>query len=193
MLNKTQVSHMKKLAMRSNYNNLLDRAVLVLNANYAPMTICTARRAICMEYLNKVDILANYQEKIYSPTISKFLPSVIKIRDYIRYDNLSVDLNRKNILARDEYTCQYCGISKKSLTIDHIHPKGKGGSDTWENLVAACQSCNQKKGDRTPEDSGLTLKRVPKRPNRLHYFHRYVKDEQVDWRPYLFMEPFKAF
>ncbi len=184
---------MKNQAFTPKYNNLLNRAVLVLNANYAPMTICTAKRAICMEYLDKVDILANYDEKIYSPTISKLLPSVIKIKDYIRYDNLSVDLNRKNILARDEYTCQYCGVSKIPLTIDHIHPKGKGGSDTWENLVAACRSCNQKKGDRTPEESGLTLKRIPKRPNRLHYFHRYVKDKQRDWRPYLFMEPFKAF
>ena len=183
-----------KLSYKNSSNHqLLSRAVLVLNANYAPMMVCTAKRAICLEILDKVDILANYEEKVSSPSVTFSLPSVIKIRDFVRYDNLSVDLNRKNILARDEYTCQYCGISKVSLTIDHIHPKGKGGSDTWENLVAACQSCNQKKGDRTPEDSGLTLRKVPKRPNRLHYFHRYVKDEQSDWRPYLFMEPFKAF
>ena len=184
---------MKKHSLKPIHNDLLNRAVLVLNANYAPMMICTAKRAICMEYLNKIDILANYDEKIYSPSISKFLPSVIKIRDYIRYDNLTVDLNRKNILARDEYICQYCSISRISLTIDHIHPKGKGGLDSWENLVAACKSCNQKKGDRTLEESGMSLKRIPKRPNRLHYFHRYVKDKQHDWRPYLFMEPFKAF
>ena len=78
------------------------------------------------------------------PTIFD-LPSVIKIKDYVRHDNLSVDLNRKNIIARDEYTCQYCGVSKTPLTIDHITPKGKGGGDSWENLVAACKPCNQKK------------------------------------------------
>ena len=62
--------------------------------------------------------------------------------------------------------------------------------DTWENLVAACKKCNQKKGDKTPEDVGMILKNNPKRPNRLHYFQKFVNDQQKDWRPYLFMEPF---
>tara|TARA_B100000029_G_scaffold169268_1_gene165482 strand:- start:634 stop:1179 length:546 start_codon:yes stop_codon:yes gene_type:complete len=169
---------------------LLDRAVLVLNANYSPMMICTAKRAICMDYLDKVEVLVNYEEKVHSPSLSWDLPSVVKIRDFIRYDNLSVDLNRKNIIARDEYTCQYCGKSKSPLTIDHVIPKGKGGQDTWENLVVACKPCNQKKGDRTPDEAGMPLTRIPKRPNRLHYFQRFVKEKQQDWRPYLFMEPF---
>ena len=104
--------------------HLLNRAVLVLNANYSPMMICTAKRAICMGYLNKVDILANYRDQVHSPSITLDLPSVIKIRDYIKYDNLSVDLNRKNIIARDEHICQYCNSSKTPLTIDHIIPKG---------------------------------------------------------------------
>ena len=98
--------------------NLLSRAVLVLNANYAPMMICTAKRAICMDYLDKVDILVSYNDKVRSPSTIFDLPSVIKIKDYVRHDNLSVDLNRKNIIARDEYTCQYCGVSKTPLTID---------------------------------------------------------------------------
>ena len=72
-----------------------------------------------------------------------------------------------------------------------IIPKGKGGLDTWENLVAACKPCNQKKGDKTPEEANMRLARIPKRPNRLHYFQKYVKTQQQDWRPYLFMEPFK--
>ena len=169
---------------------LLDRAVLVLNANYSPMMICTAKRAICMDYLDKVEVLVNYEEKVHSPSLSWDLPSVVKIRDFIRYDNLSVDLNRKNIIARDEYTCQYCGKSKSPLTIDHVIPKGKGGQDTWENLVVACKPCNQKKGDRTPDEAGMPLTRIPKRPNRLHYFQRIVKEKQQDRRPYLFMEPF---
>ena len=169
---------------------LLDRAVLVLNANYSPMMICTAKRAICMDYLDKVEVLVNYQEQVHSPSLSWDLPSVVKIRDFVRYNNLSVDLNRKNIIARDEYTCQYCGKSKSHLTIDHVIPKGKGGQDTWENLVVACKPCNQKKGDRTPDEAGMPLTRIPKRPNRLHYFQRFVKEKQQDWRPYLFMEPF---
>jgi len=170
---------------------LLNRAVLVLNANYSPMMICTAKRAICMDYLDKVEVLVNYDEQVHSPSISWDLPSVVKIRDYVRYDNLSVDLNRKNVIARDEHVCQYCGISRTPLTIDHIIPKGKGGLDTWENLVAACKPCNQKKGDKTPEEVNMLLARVPKRPNRLHYFQKFVKAQQQDWRPYLFMEAFK--
>jgi len=171
--------------------HLLNRAVLVLNANYSPMMICTAKRAICMDYLDKVEVLVNYNEQVHSPSLSLDLPSVIKIHDYVRYDNLSVDLNRKNIIARDEHVCQYCGNSKIPITIDHIIPKGKGGLDTWENLVAACKPCNQKKGDKTPEEANMRLARTPKRPNRLHYFQKFVKTQQQDWRPYLFMEPFK--
>ena len=78
------------------------------------------------------------------------------------------------------------------MTIDHIIPKGRGGMDTWENLVTACKPCNQIKGDRTPDEAGMALNKQPKRPNRLHYFQRFVKDQQKDWRPYLFMEPFKV-
>ena len=170
---------------------LLNRAVLVLNANYSPMMVCTAKRAICLEILNKIDILANYEEKVHSPSTTINLPSVIKIRDFIRYDNLSVDLNRKNILSRDEHVCQYCGGNRDPLTIDHILPKGRGGQDLWENLVTACKPCNQKKGNRTPEEANMLLKRTPKRPNRLHYFYKFVNEKQIEWRPYLFMEPFK--
>jgi len=183
---------MKTPSSNSINGKLLSRAVLVLNANYAPMMVCTAKRAICMEYLDKVDILANYNDKIHSPTITYDLPSVIKIKDYVRYDNLSVDLNRKNVIARDEHICQYCGISKIPLTIDHVTPKGRGGIDSWENLVAACKPCNQKKGDRMPDEVGMALKRNPKRPNRLYYFQRFVKEQQKDWYPYLFMEPFRV-
>ncbi|MFL2982968.1 MAG: HNH endonuclease [Candidatus Neomarinimicrobiota bacterium] len=171
--------------------SLLNRAVLVLNANYAPMMVCTAKRAICMDFLEKVDILSNYNDKIHSPTVTYNLPSIIKVKNYVRYDNLSVDLNRKNIIARDENTCQYCGLSNISLTIDHIIPKGRGGMDTWENLVAACKQCNQKKGDKLIEEAGMIPKKSPKRPNRLHYFQRFVNDQQKDWRPYLFMDSFR--
>ena len=181
-----------KLNHPTSFNNqLLNRAVLVLNANYAPMMVCTAKRAICLGILNKVDILANYEEKINSPSITLNLPSVIKIRNFVRYDNLSVDLNRKNILSRDEHICQYCGDKNLPLTIDHILPKGRGGQDSWENLVTACKSCNQKKGNQTPNEANMTLKRKPKRPNRLHYFYKHVNEKQEEWKPYLFMAPFK--
>lgn len=169
---------------------LLNRAVLVLNANYTPMTVCTAKRAICLQVLEKIDVLANYDEQIHSPSISINLPSVIKIRDYIRHNDMAVEISRKNILIRDDHSCQYCGTKMTShLTVDHVLPRFRGGKDIWENLVTACKPCNQKKGNRTPDEANMPLDHQPKRPNRIHYFQRFVKDLQVDWRPYLFMEP----
>mgnify|MGYP001181216154 CR=1 FL=1 len=182
---------MKMSASNAFNGALLNRAVLVLNANYSPMMVCTAKRAICMQVLDKVDILVNYKEKVSSPSMKINLPSVIKIRNFIGYDNLSVDLSRKNIISRDDGKCQYCGNVGHFLTIDHVLPKGRGGQDSWDNLVTACKPCNQKKGYRTPEEAGMQLRTIPKRPNRLLYFYKYVKNQQQEWRPYLFMEPFK--
>ena len=171
-------------------HSLMNRIVLVLNADYSPMSICTTQRAICMNFLNKIDILESYNEKVKSPSISLQLPSVIKIKWYVRYKNLAIELNRKNILSRDEFTCQYCSTLKEPLTIDHVKPKVKGGLDIWENLVTACKPCNQKKGDRTPELASMPLIKQPKRPNRIHYFQKFAKDRQNAWRPYVFMESF---
>ena len=170
-------------------NNLLSSAVLVLNANYSPMTICTAKRAISLYFLNKIDVLSNYDDKINSPSLSLNLPSVIKIKTYIKNNNMAVEISRKNILARDGYKCQYCGIQSKALTVDHVIPKFRNGLDSWENLVAACKNCNQIKGEKTPEEAKMPLLKKPKRPNRIHYFQRLVKKKQAAWRPYLFMEP----
>ena len=177
--------------MKTNFSNknLLNSAVLVLNANYSPMTVCTAKRAISLYYLNKIDVLSNYNEKVHSPSISLDLPSIIKIKTYIKNNSMAVEISRKNVVVRDDYTCQYCKKKNKSLTVDHVIPKFRGGQDSWENLVAACKNCNQIKGERTPEEARMPLIRKPKRPNRIHYFQRLVKKKQVDWRPYLFMEP----
>ena len=169
--------------------NLLDSSVLVLNANYSPMTVCTAKRAISLYFLNKIDVLSNYTERVHSPSTTLDIPSVIKIKTYIKNNNMAVEISRKNVLMRDNYTCQYCSKHNYSLTVDHVIPKFKEGQDVWKNLVAACKECNQIKGDRTPEEAGMSLSRKPKRPNRIHYFQRYVKERQIDWRPYLFMEP----
>ena len=169
--------------------NLLNSVVLVLNANYSPMTICTAKRAISLYFLNKIDVLSNYNEKVHSPSTSLNLPSIIKIKTYIKNNSMAVELSRKNVLVRDNYICQYCKKQSKSLTVDHVVPKFRGGQESWENLVAACKNCNQIKGEHTPEEARMPLMRKPKRPNRIHYFQRLVKKKQADWRPYLFMEP----
>ena len=102
---------------------------------------------------------------------------------------MSVILNHKNIVQRDHHTCQYCGISSGPNTVDHIIPKERGGGDSWENLITACSPCNLKKGNKTPAEAGMTMIKQPVRPNRIHYFQQFMQQNQLNWRPYLFMEP----
>lgn len=169
--------------------SLLSRAVLVLNTNFTPLMICTAKRAICLYFLEKVDVVETYQESIRSPSLTLALPSIVKLKEYVHYNSMSVILSRKNILLRDHHQCQYCGRKTGPLTIDHIIPRERGGSDQWDNLVTACQPCNLKKGNHTPEEVNMRLLRVPRKPNRIHYFQQFVQELQAAWRPYLFLEP----
>ena len=170
--------------------SLLNKAVLVLNTNYSPLMICTARRAICLKYLEKVDILVTYKDKVHSPSITVVLPSIIKLKDFVHYNSMNVVMSRKNIMIRDKHTCQYCGAKSSSMTIDHIIPKERGGSDYWDNLVAACQQCNKKKDNLTPDEAKMPLQRLPRKPNRIHYFQQFINRDQTAWRPYLFLESF---
>ncbi|MBT3477854.1 MAG: HNH endonuclease [Candidatus Marinimicrobia bacterium] len=170
--------------------SILNRSVLVLNTNYSPMDICTARHAICLFYNEKVEILESYNESVHSPSVTLSLPSIVKLKDFVRHHKMDVVLSRKNLLIRDKHQCQYCLIKKGPLTLDHVMPKNKGGGDSWENLVTACQVCNRKKGNRTPFEAKMPLKRMPKKPNKIHHFQQFIQDKQTAWRPYLFMESF---
>ena len=106
----------------SKNGSLLNRAVLVLNTNYAPLEICSARRAICLYYLDKVDILIKYNDVVHSPSVTLKIPSVIKLKDFIRYNSMELILSRRNIFHRDNYTCQYCKVRGGYLEADHIKP-----------------------------------------------------------------------
>ena len=170
--------------------SILNRSVLVLNTNYAPMDICTAKRAICHYYNEKVDILESYKEDVHSPSITLSLPSIVRLKDYVKHNQMDVILTRRNLLVRDNYECQYCGSKKSPLTMDHVKPKKQGGKDSWENLVAACQNCNRKKGNRTPDEAKMPLKRIPRKPNKIHYFQQFISTHQGSWKPYLFLESF---
>ena len=170
--------------------SILNRSVLVLNTNYAPMDICTAKRAICLYYNEKVDILESYKEYVHSPSITLSLPSIVRLKDYVKHNQMDVILTRRNLLVRDNYECQYCGSKKSPLTMDHVKPKKQGGKDSWENLVAACQNCNRKKGNRTPDEAKMPLKRIPRKPNKIHYFQQFISTHQGSWKPYLFLESF---
>lgn len=146
-----------------------------------------AKRAIILILSEKVDALENYRELIHSAYLTLPLPSVIKLREYVRIKRRNIVLSRKNILKRDSHTCQYCSISSVPMTIDHIIPKQKGGEDSWYNLVAACVSCNTQKGNKTPKGAQMVLKKKPRKPTMILHLQKFVKQFQGTWRPYLFM------
>ena len=93
-------------------------------------------------------------------------PEVITLSHYDRLPNTAVTFSRRNVAKRDHYICQYCGAQPgaESITIDHVQPRSQGGTSTWTNCVAACEHCNAKKGDRTPDQAGMRLRRRPVRP-----------------------------
>ena len=128
-------------------NSILNRKVLVLNQSYEPLMVINAKRAIVLIIKEKVKMLEKYSENIRSVQNSFDLPSVIRLNFYVHLKYKDIVLNRRNILKRDDYRCQYCAKQATPLTIDHIVPKNKGGKDSWENLVAACSKCNTRKGD----------------------------------------------
>jgi 5-methylcytosine-specific restriction endonuclease McrA len=144
--------------------------VLVLNADYEPLNICNVRRAIVLVYKGKAEVL--HSDSLHdepesfpdSQSLRSMRPSVVKLRSHVRRPYTEMRVSRRSVFARDNYTCQYCGIAGKELTLDHIHPKRHGGEMSWENLVTCCRRCNSRKADKTLEASGMKLLRPPRRP-----------------------------
>lgn len=168
--------------------------VLVLNSNYEPLNVCNMRRAIALLLLGKAEVLQHRSSPVNTGSGLFLAPSVLKMRYAVRRPMPQLRLSRHSVLARDNYTCQYCGVRGKDLTIDHVVPKWAGGPHTWDNLVACCRRCNLKKGDKTPQQAHMKLARKPKRPHFVPYLALplYLKAQgKSEWRDYLpFFEEF---
>jgi len=168
---------------------MLKRKVLVLNQNYEPFSICTVKRAVVLMYQDKVHLVERYDDILLHAVSTQLpCPSVVRLNMYVHKPYKEVILNRKNVLRRDNHTCQYCGGNNRPMTIDHIIPRSFGGSDSWENLVCACLPCNAFKGDRTPEKAGLTLLRRPRKPSYLFFLQSLISHPHPTWKSYLFIE-----
>jgi len=173
----------------SNTEKLIRRAVLVLNQTYEPLHICDVRRALVLIFEQKASMVISADHlQLHSVSASFAVPSIIRIHRYVQVAHWEAVLNKANIFRRDNYTCQYCGAQNVPLTVDHITPKVRNGRDTWTNLVTACITCNNKKGDRTPEEADLVLHSKPIKPHKIHTLQRFVDAPVAEWRPYLFME-----
>jgi 5-methylcytosine-specific restriction endonuclease McrA len=164
------------------------RAVLVLNATYEPLNIVSVQRAIVLLLKEKAEVVEAAQAKLRAECYSINLPLVIRLVAFVPVPrHLPLPLTRRTVIARDLYTCQYCGAqpNKHELTIDHIIPRSRGGATAWENVVAACAGCNHKKGDRTPEEAKMKLRDKPARPRFVAIVMMGEIRGHATWQKYL--------
>jgi 5-methylcytosine-specific restriction endonuclease McrA len=140
---------------------------LVLNADYRPLSyyplsLWTWQDAVKAAWLDRVDIVAEYDDVVHSPSTVIRIPSVVVLKDYVKPQK-RVGFTRFNLFLRDEFRCQYCGKSGE-LTFDHVVPRAAGGVTSWQNVVAACSPCNLRKGCKSLHHTGMNLRKPPRQP-----------------------------
>jgi 5-methylcytosine-specific restriction endonuclease McrA len=163
--------------------------VLVLNASYEPLNITTWRRATVMLLKGKAERLEHDRSHPIRP--DTFLPTVIRLVQFVHVPYRPLPLTRRNIFQRDDNRCQYCGFRGEPLSIDHVLPRSRGGSDSWENVTTACLPCNVRKGNRTPREAGMVISQPPHTPRGGFGFEaaRLIRSGQhQEWAKYLFGE-----
>ncbi len=146
---------------------VLEKSVVVFSQNYLPLCRVNIKRAVVLLVSNKAEPLNITTESgwhISSPSLVVYVPKQIRLKIASRERMWKVPaVNRREVLRRDHYSCQYCG-TKKNLTLDHVIPRSRGGRHTWDNVVTACSQCNSRKSNRTPKESGMQLRTKPKAP-----------------------------
>ena len=140
--------------------------MLVLNATYEPINVCTVRRAVVLLLKEKAEVIERAEFELHSESCTIARPMVIRLVAYVRIprDTHRRKITRRAVFARDDWTCQYCG-SRSNLTVDHVIPRSKGGSSSWENIVASCAPCNRRKGNALPRQAGMRLLKQPRTPS----------------------------
>ena len=165
--------------------NVLGQPVLVLNLNYVPINVCTARRAIVLVDKGKAELLENHSGEVRTISTVFDVPSIIRLVYLVKRPYTPRKLSKKEIFLRDQYTCQYCQKKTQDLTLDHVIPRRQHGPHTWENVVTACSRCNLRKAGRTPAEAKMRLMREPKAPQPNPYRMLQNYSIQEEWRPYV--------
>lgn len=174
---------------------MINGRVLLLNFSYEPLGTIGVARAVCMFFSGKLTVEEfDGDLELTSPSLSIRVPSVVRLRNYVQIKRRRQEttMKRARIYIRDRYTCQYCGEhrSARDLTLDHILPRAQGGESTPQNLVAACVKCNQRKGNRTPEQARMPLLTSQKllRLGLDHVLLCHYAESRPEWKKYLFMD-----
>jgi 5-methylcytosine-specific restriction endonuclease McrA len=160
------------------------RSALVLNATFEPLSVVSARRAICLVLSEKAEIIEDDGTEVRAETLVMRAPLVIRLNYVVRAPfRRRTALSRRAVFARDGYKCQYCG--RPADSIDHVMPKSRGGEHAWENVAAACRTCNLHKRDRTPKEAGMILAKTPHLPRDLAWITVSVQKVPEAWKQYL--------
>jgi 5-methylcytosine-specific restriction endonuclease McrA len=168
---------------------------LVLNADfrplsYYPLSLWSWQESVKAVFLDRVNIVSEYERFVRSPNFEMRLPSVVALKTYVR-PALYPAFTRFNVFLRDRFTCQYCGC-KQELTFDHLVPRSRGGLTRWENVVTACSPCNLTKGSFSPEQAGMRPTQYPYRPTvfELHRNGRLFPPNYLhhSWLDYLYWD-----
>lgn len=188
-------------------STLLNTKVLMLNRSYLPIHVTSVRRAFSLLYQGLARVVNEQYQTFdfaswsdlsvsvhdeYVGLVSRGIrvPRVILLVTYDRVPKRQVRFSRFNIYARDNNMCQYCGgkFPRQELNLDHVIPRSKGGTSTWENVVCSCQSCNRRKGGRTPQEAKVTLLRKPYKPKWTPFMQQtFSLARYEEWLPFVSM------
>jgi 5-methylcytosine-specific restriction endonuclease McrA len=162
--------------------------VLVLNASYEPLNVCSVRRAVVLLLKEKAELLEEGERRLHSESITLPHPVVIRLITYVRIprDSRSRRITRRAVFARDSWTCQYCGTTSH-LTVDHVIPRSRGGASDWENIVTSCAPCNRRKGNRTPVETGMQPRLKPRAPGPAVFIRVAAPVVPPAWQQYLML------
>jgi len=165
---------------------MLDTPVLVLNANYEPLNVCTTKRAMGLMMSGKAIPLATRSEDIRTINTAVPCPSIVRLAYMVHRPRPRVKLSKREVFRRDNFTCQYCGKTGYPLTLDHVMPRNRGGGYSWDNLVTACPVCNRRKSDRTPEEAGMPLRHRPFEPHpSAEYLYGRMAEAHDEWAGFI--------
>lgn len=168
---------------------------LVLNADfrplsYYPLSLWSWQDTIKAVFLDRVNIVSEYDRVVRSTKFEFRLPSVVSLKTYVKPSRTPA-FTRFNVFLRDRFTCQYCG-DHQDLTFDHVTPRSKGGQTTWENVVTACSPCNLMKGGHYPHEIRMHPAQKPARPTvaQLHRNGRMFPPNYLheSWQDYLYWD-----